>query len=106
MRDDQNLLIQSTYTRGPDPLSLRMAGDTAEQAEKEEAVFTSGAIIGSESFVSKIVQTEEEAFPTGHKTHHSSDRWRGSPVGSVDIPVDFGIGGVVLKTLRNLKILR
>jgi len=27
-----------------------------------------GTIIGSESFVSKIVQTEEEAFSTGHKT--------------------------------------
>jgi len=71
-------------------LENRMAADTAEQAEKEEAVFTSGAIIGSESFISKIVKSEEEAFPTGHKTP----------------PVDFGIGGVVLKTLRNLSILR
>lgn len=71
-------------------LEYRMAGDTAEQAEKEEAVFTSGAIIGSGSFISKIVQTEEEAFPTGHKTP----------------PVSCGIGGVVLKTLRNLSKLR
>jgi len=71
-------------------LEHRMAGDTAEQAEKEEAVFTSGAVIGSESFVTKIVKSEEEAFPAGHKTP----------------PVNFGIGGVVLKTLRNLKILR
>ena len=71
-------------------LEHRMAKDTAEQAEKEEAVFTSGTIIGSESFIRKIVAREEEAFPTGHKTP----------------PVDFGVGGITLKTLRNIGILR
>ena len=72
---------------GSDPLRPK---DTAEQAEKEEAVFTSGTIIGSESFIRKIVAREEEAFPTGHKTP----------------PVDFGVGGITLKTLRNIGILR
>lgn len=71
-------------------LEHRMAKDTAEQAEKEEAVFTSGTIIGTESFIRKIVTREEEAFTTGHKTP----------------PVDFGVGGVTLKTLRNIGILR
>ena len=41
-------------------------------------VFTSGAIM------------EEEAFPAGHKTP----------------PVEFKVGGVILRSLRNLSILR
>lgn len=71
-------------------LEHRMAKDTAEQAEKEEAVFTSDTIIGSESFIRKIVTRAEESFPTGHKTP----------------PADFEVGGAALKTLRNIGILR
>ena len=56
----------------------------------EEAVFTSGAIIGLESFVKKVVGMEEEAFPAGYKT----------PL------VEFRVGGVILRSLRNLSILR
>ena len=67
-----------------------MAVDTAKAAELEEAVFTSGVIIGLETFVNKIVGMEEEAFPAGHKTP----------------PVEFNVGGVVLRSLRNLSILR
>ena len=71
-------------------LEHRMTADTAKAAELEEAVFTSGAIIGSESFVNKVVGMEEEAFPAGHKTP----------------PVEFRVGGVILRSLRNLSILR
>lgn len=67
-----------------------MAEDMAKAAELEEAVFTSGAIIGSESFVNKVVGMEEEAFLAGHKTP----------------PVEFKVGGVILRSLRNLSILR
>ena len=67
-----------------------MASDTAKAAELEEAVFTSGAIIGSESFVNKVVGMEEESFPAGHKTP----------------PVEFKVGSVVLRSLRNLSVLR
>lgn len=71
-------------------LAHRMSVDTAEAAEKEEAVFTSGGMVGSESFVKRIVAIEDEAFPTGHKTP----------------PVEFKVGGVALRVLRNLSILR
>lgn len=71
-------------------LRQRMERDTAEQAEKEEAVFTSGAVIGSASFVEGVVKREEAAFPRGHKTP----------------PVDFQVGDVRLSSLRNLGALR
>lgn len=71
-------------------LEHRMAKDTVSQAEKEEAVFTSGAIIGSDTFIRKVVADEEAAFPRGHK----------SP------PTAFSVGDTKLSTLRNLGILR
>ena len=71
-------------------LANRMAKDTIEQAEREEAVFTSGAIIGADSFVKKIVNQEEAAFPNGHK----------SP------PTSFKIGDISLSVLRSLQALR
>ena len=71
-------------------LANRMAKDTIEQAEREEAVFTSGAIIGADSFVNKIVNQEEAAFPNGHKTP----------------PISFKIGDASLSVLRNLQALR
>ena len=71
-------------------LYKRMAADTAEAAEREEAVFTSGAIIGSSAFVRNIVDTEEEAFPRGHKS----------------APATFSVGETKLTSLRNLGILR
>lgn len=63
--------------------------DSGSDAEKEEAVFTSGAIVGSDAFIQQIVQREEEAFPTGHKTPS----------------VDFGVGGVVLFQVNTLLTL-
>lgn len=71
-------------------LEYRMAEDTPEQGEKEEAVFTSGAIVGTDAFVRRIVGQEQEVFPTGHKS----------------APASFTVGGKKLKTLRNLGILR
>ena len=71
-------------------LANRMAKDTEDQAEREEAVFTSGAIIGSDSFVKKVVRREEDAFPHGHKTP----------------PTNFQVGGIRLSLLRNLGVLR
>ena len=71
-------------------LTNRMSKDTAEAAEREEAVFTSGAIIGKESFVRRVVEMEEEAFPNGHKS----------------APTTFTVGDTKLTTLRNLGILR
>lgn len=71
-------------------LLRRMARDTAEQAEREEAVFTSGAVIGSASFVERVVRREEAAFPCGHKTP----------------PTGFQVGDVRLASLRNLGVLR
>lgn len=71
-------------------LENRMASDTAKQREIEEAVFTSGAAIGSGDFIRKIVASEDEAFPTGHKTP----------------PVNINVGDTKLKSLRNLRALR
>ena len=67
-----------------------MAADSPEQAEIEEAVFTSGTSIGSEPFIRRLIDSEEEVFPTGHKT----------------APVNFMPGNRNLKALRNLQVLR
>ena len=69
---------------------LQRAADTARQGELEEAVFTSGTAVGSEEFIRRLVGSEDEAFPTGHKTP----------------PVNFTVGENKLKTLRNLRVLR
>jgi REP element-mobilizing transposase RayT len=71
-------------------LANRMAADTARQGELEEAVFTSGTAVGSEEFIRRLVGSEDEAFPTGHKTP----------------PVNFTVGENKLKALRNLRVLR
>ena len=71
-------------------LENKMAADSPEQEEIEEAVFTSGTSIGSESFIRRLIDSEDEAFPTGHKT----------------APVNFMPGNRNLKTLRNLQVLR
>ena len=67
-----------------------MSKDTDDQAEREEAVFTSGAIIGSDSFVKKVVRREGDAFPRGHKTP----------------PTNFKVGDTNLSVLRKLQVLR
>ena len=71
-------------------LENKMAADSPEQAEIEEAVFTSGTSIGSEPFIRRLIDSEEEVFPTGHKT----------------APVNFMLGNRNLKALRNLQVLR
>ena len=71
-------------------LAKRMSKDTDDQAEREEAVFTSGAIIGSDSFVKKVVRREGDAFPRGHKTP----------------PTNFKVGDTKLSVLRKLQVLR
>lgn len=71
-------------------LANRMAADTDRQEEQEEAVFTSGAAVGTEGFIRQLVTSEEEVFPTGHKTP----------------PVRFTVGDNKLKALRNLRVLR
>lgn len=71
-------------------LQKSMDADTVKQEELEEAVFTSGGIVGSAEFVKQLVDGSEEAFPAGHKT---------PPVGA-----RFGNGD--LKVLRNLQALR
>ena len=71
-------------------LENRMAADTAEQEAREEAAFSSGAVIGSEAFIRRLVDREADAFPTGHKTP----------------PVGFMGGDTKLKSLRNLSVFR
>lgn len=71
-------------------LENRMASDNADQEEREEAAFSSGAVVGSEAFIRRLVDSEDEAFPTGHKTP----------------PVVFMGGDNKLKSLRNLSVFR
>ena len=102
--DDAHAFVDGFFaalaTRVPQSASLksshvwssanRMAADTDRQEEQEEAVFTSGAAVGTEGFIRQLVTSEEEVFPTGHKTP----------------PVRFTVGDNKLKALRNLRVLR
>lgn len=71
-------------------LQNRMETDSVKQGELEEAVFTSGGIVGSAEFVKQLVDGSEDAFPSGHKTP----------------PVRTKFEGGDLKVLRNLQVLR
>ena len=71
-------------------LRVRMDADTAEQEEREDALFTSGGIIGSASFVTKVSKSEKSAFPRERKT----------------APLEVDVGGKKVFSLRWLNILR
>ena len=73
-------------TRGQNAL---VAADSAIRVAPWKAMFTSGIAVGSEEFIRRLVGSEDEAFPTGHKTP----------------PVNFTVGEKKLKTLRNLCVL-
>lgn len=45
-----------------------MDADMAEQEDREDALFTSGGIIGSANFVTKVSKSEKSAFPRERKT--------------------------------------
>lgn len=66
------------------------AAVTNLKEEPDEAVFNSGATVGIEGFIRRLVVGEEEVFPTGYKTP----------------PVCFIDGGNKLKALRILRVLR
>lgn len=73
-----------------DELRKRMDADTAEQEELEDALFTSGGIIGSAGFVAEVSKREKAAFPRERKTP----------------PLEVGVGGKSLFALRWLNKLR
>ena len=71
-------------------LRIRMGADTAEQEEREDALFTSGGIIGSANFVTMVSKNEKSAFPRERKT----------------APLEVEVGGKRVFALRWLNILR
>ena len=71
-------------------LRIRMDADTAEQEEREDALFTSGGIIGSANFVAMVSKNEKSAFPRERKT----------------APLEVEVGGKKVFSLRWLNILR
>ena len=68
----------------------RMDKDQAGQEEVEDALFTSGGIIGSSAFVEELTSRERVAFPRERKSS----------------PQEVCVGGLKLFALRHLKAFR
>ena len=61
-----------------------MDDDTAEKEERDDALFTSGGVIGSANFVTMVLKSEKSAFPRDRKT----------------APLEVAVGGKKVFSLR------